>query len=53
MKIPYRFLPLGILPAALALAVLAAGAIRHAGPPAPLAQGYQSFVGVLMLLLQF
>jgi hypothetical protein len=52
MRIPYRFLPLCVLPAALALAVLAAGTLRHPGPPSLLHQGYQSFVGVLMLLMQ-
>ena len=53
MKIPYRFLPLGIIPAVLAIALLAAGTLRHPGVPPILSQGYQSFVGVLMLLMQF
>lgn len=52
MRIPCRFLPLCILPAVLALAVLAAGTLRHPGLPPLIHQGYQSFVGVLMLLMQ-
>lgn len=52
MKVPCRFLPLLILPAALALAVLAAGTLRNPGLPPLVTQGYQSFVGVLMLLMQ-
>lgn len=52
MKVPYRFLPLGILPVVLALFVLALDTLRHPGWPSVLHQGYQSFVGVLMLLMQ-
>jgi len=45
MKVPYRFFPLGILPAILALSILAAGTLRQPGLPVILHQGYQSFVG--------
>jgi hypothetical protein len=52
MKPLFRFLPLAILPAALALALLAAGALLLPALPPLVRQGYQSFVGVMMLLMQ-
>jgi len=52
MRSLLRFLPLGIISASLTLVILAAGALRHPGLPALFHQGYQSFVGVMVLLMQ-
>jgi hypothetical protein len=52
MKSLIRFLPLPLIPAALALLILATGTLNHPGFPVLLRKSYQSFVGVMMLLMQ-
>ena len=48
-----RFLPIGLIPLGLALMAVGLRWSHHPQIPALLSKGYQSFVGVLMLLMQF
>ena len=53
MKRYLRFLPLGSIPMFLAMLAIVLDQMHHPLEPVLLQEGYQSFVGVLMLLMQF
>jgi hypothetical protein len=53
MKTFMRFLPIGLIPLGLALLAVGVRWSHHPQVPVLLSKGYQSFVGVLMLLMQF
>jgi len=48
-----RFLPIALIPIGLAILALGVRWADHPQAPALLSKGYQSFMGVLMLLMQF
>jgi|GEM_PF-1530737 len=53
MKKYLRFLPLALIPVGLGALLLGLKIAHHSIMPDLLHKGYQSFIGVLMLLMQF
>lgn len=53
MKKYLRFIPLALIPLGLGVLLMGLKVLHHPQVPVLLLKGYQSFVGVMMLLMQF